>query len=37
MTTYVDSSALVKLYVDEPDSDVALELVNSDPFSPRRG
>jgi len=31
MTTYVDASALVKLYVDEPDSDLALELVSADP------
>ena len=31
MTTYVDTSALVKLYVDEPDSDIARDLVNADP------
>jgi uncharacterized protein len=31
VTTYVDTSALIKLYVDEHDSDVAHELVNADP------
>ncbi len=31
MTTYVDTSALLKLYVDEPDSELAVELVNADP------
>lgn len=31
MTTYVDASALLKLYVDEPDSETARELVGADP------
>ena len=31
MTTYVDSSALLKLYVEEADSEVALRLVSADP------
>ncbi len=31
MTTYVDSSALAKLYVDEADSALAAELVGVDP------
>lgn len=31
MTTYVDTSALLKRYVDEPDSDRALELLDGDP------
>lgn len=31
MTLYVDSSALLKRYVDEPDSDRAQELLSSDP------
>ncbi len=30
MTLYVDSSALLKRYVDEPDSEHALELLSSD-------
>jgi predicted nucleic acid-binding protein len=31
MTTYVDSSALLKLYIDEPDSDDAQRLIDADP------
>jgi predicted nucleic acid-binding protein len=31
LSLYVDSSALLKRYVDEPDSDVADELLRSDP------
>lgn len=31
MTTYVDTSALLKRYVDEPDSDQANELLAADP------
>jgi predicted nucleic acid-binding protein len=31
VTLYVDSSALLKRYVDEPDSDRAVELLTSDP------
>ncbi len=31
MTTYVDTSALLKLYVDEADSDDAEALLNADP------
>lgn len=31
MTTYVDTSALLKRYVDEPDSDRANELLAADP------
>jgi predicted nucleic acid-binding protein len=31
MTLYVDSSALLKRYVDEHDSDVAVELMATDP------
>lgn len=31
MTLYVDSSALLKRYVDEPDSDRAVELLSTDP------
>ncbi len=31
MTLYVDSSALLKRYIDEHDSDVALELMRTDP------
>lgn len=31
MTLYVDSSALLKRYVDEPDSDRAVELLGTDP------
>jgi predicted nucleic acid-binding protein len=31
MTTYVDTSALMKLYVDEADSEYAAELLASDP------
>lgn len=31
MTLYVDSSALMKRYVDEHDSNAAIELMNSDP------
>lgn len=31
MTLYADSSALLKRYVDEPDSDRAVELLGSDP------
>ncbi len=31
MTLYVDSSALIKRYVDEPDSDSAMLLLQSDP------
>lgn len=31
MTLYVDSSALLKRYVDEPDSDAAEDLLRSDP------
>jgi predicted nucleic acid-binding protein len=31
MTLYVDSSALVKRYVDEPDSALASNWINSDP------
>lgn len=32
MTTYVDTSALLKRYVDEPDSDRAAELLAADPI-----
>ena len=32
MSLYVDSSALLKRYVDEPDSDAAEALLRSDPF-----
>jgi predicted nucleic acid-binding protein len=32
MTLYVDSSALLKRYVDEPDSDRAVELLSADPL-----
>ena len=32
MTLYVDSSALLKRYVDEPDSERAVELLASDPM-----
>lgn len=32
MTLYVDSSALLKRYVDEPDSDAAEEHLRSDPL-----
>ncbi len=31
MTLYVDSSALLKRYIDEHDSDAAVELMSSDP------
>lgn len=31
MTLYVDSSALLKRYIDEPDSERAVELMTSDP------
>ena len=31
MSLYVDSSALLKRYVDEPDSDAAETLLGSDP------
>ena len=31
MTTYVDTSALLKLYIDEPDSDLARSLITADP------
>lgn len=31
MTLYADSSALLKRYVDEPDSDRAVDLLASDP------
>ena len=31
MTLYVDTSALLKRYVDEPDSDLAVEMMLSDP------
>jgi predicted nucleic acid-binding protein len=31
MTTYVDSSALAKLYVDEPTSALAVEILSVDP------
>ena len=31
MTSYADSSALLKRYIDEPDSDVADELLASEP------
>lgn len=31
MTLYVDPSALLKRYVEEPDSALAVELINSDP------
>ena len=31
MTLYVDSSALLKRYIDEPDSDRAVELLAADP------
>lgn len=31
MTTYVDSSALAKFYVDEPDSNLAVEILSVDP------
>ncbi|MFM8311249.1 MAG: type II toxin-antitoxin system VapC family toxin [Ilumatobacteraceae bacterium] len=31
MTTYVDSSALLKLYVDEPDSDDVQRILDADP------
>jgi uncharacterized protein len=31
MTTYIDASALLKLYVDEADSEVARRLASSDP------
>ena len=31
MTTYVDSSALTKLYVDEPDSALAVDILGVDP------
>lgn len=31
MTIYVDSSALLKRYVEEPDTDRAVELLGSDP------
>lgn len=31
MTTYVDSSALAKFYVDEPDSPLAVEILSVDP------
>ena len=31
MTTYVDTSALLKLYVEEPDSDVAHSILLADP------
>lgn len=31
MTTYVDSSALIKLYVDEPESSLAVEILSVDP------
>ena len=30
MTTFLDSSALVKRYVDEPDSDYAVSLIQAD-------
>lgn len=30
MTTYVDSSALLKRYIEEPDSDIAIALLRSD-------
>jgi uncharacterized protein len=33
VTLYVDSSALLKLYVDEVDSDAALAIVRSDPVT----
>ena len=32
MSLYVDSSALLKRYIDEPDSDAADELLRSDPL-----
>ena len=32
MTLYVDSSALLKRYVDEPDSDACDEILRSDPI-----
>lgn len=31
MTTYVDSSALLKMYVEEADSDIAEQLLSADP------
>ena len=31
MTLYVDSSVLLKRYVDEPDSDRVVELLTTDP------
>ena len=31
MTSYVDSSTLVKRYVDEPDSELAVALLDADP------
>lgn len=31
MTLYIDSSALLKRYIDEPDSDSATEILQSDP------
>ncbi len=31
MTLYVDTSALMKRYIDEPDSDLAAEMMLSDP------
>ena len=31
MTTYIDSSALLKRYVNEPDSDIANQLLATDP------
>ena len=30
MTTYVDSSALIKRYVNEPDSEYAISLIDAD-------
>ena len=30
MTTFLDSSALVKRYIDEPDSDYAVSLIEAD-------
>lgn len=32
MTLYVDTSALLKRYIDEPDSDLAAEMMLSDPM-----
>lgn len=31
MTLYLDTSALLKRYIDEPDLELAVELLSSDP------